>query len=320
MTMSIGYSFVLYRTSEAQLRRQVPSFNVQHEEGNSVFLPDDAAQGPVIRQYLEERAAEGSHALAVRLVVLNVLTMIGGAGLSYYLARRTLQPIEESMETQSQFVSDASHELRTPLTMLQTSNEVALRDEKLTLAKAKEAISASVEEAVKLKTLTDGLLQLARGDGEELTVEPILVQDVATDVMNIYMKAAQAKGMTIDDQVPALRVFANRQALEQAMGVLVDNAIKYGPNETTITLDAVKRGKRTVLRVRDQGPGIRQYDQRRIFDRFYRADQSRSGQHVAGTGIGLSLAKKLVERQGGEISVASTMGKGSTFSVALQTV
>ena len=319
MSMSLGYSLVLYITSAHALQRQVPPPGVmqQYRGEMSVEGGDVIVTPQPINSFFQERIDEGRRELVHRLILLNLVTLVAGGGLSYYLARRSLRPIEQNMDAQSQFVSDASHELRTPLTTLQTSNEVALRNPKLTLGQSKELITQNIEEIAKLQALTDGLLTLARPESGQLTVGPVALQDVAGDAMNRVIAQAQARKIAIEDTVKPVIVAANRQSLAQTLVVLLDNAIKYGPADSTIHIGGGKRGKRAFIAVCDEGPGIRPYDVRRIFDRFYRADQSRSTQHVPGHGIGLSLAKKLVEQQDGEIRVASTVGKGSIFTISL---
>lgn len=316
MSMSLGYSLVLYSISAREIGRQVPPPSILRQYHDD-SLDDGAVSQQSINDYFQHRADESRHKLMNRLVVLNLSTLVAGGCLSYYLARRTLKPIEDNMEAQSQFVSDASHELRTPLTTLKISNEVALRNKKLTLNESKELIGQNIDEVSKLQALTDGLLTLARPESGELVLDTVSLQDVASDAMNRIIARAQARNITIDDKVKAITVQANRQSLAQAVVVLLDNAIKYGPKGSTIYLTGDKRAKRAYISVRDEGPGIRPYDLRRIFDRFYRADQSRSTQHVPGNGIGLSLAKKLVEQQAGDIRVTSTVGRGSTFTINL---
>jgi len=323
MGMSLGFSIVLYNASAHELKRQVPptiiTRDYQFRESQDLGSTrngegNDAPQR--IDEFFRKRTEEARRTLLGRLALLNALTLVGGAALSCYLARRTLQPIERNMEAQSQFVSDASHELRTPLTTLQTSNEVALRNPKLSLADSKELIVQNIEEVAKLQSLTDGLLTLAGPERGQIVRQRVSLQDVAGDAMNRVISLAQDRAITIDDKVKPQVVLANRQTLAQAVVVLLDNAIKYSPKDSTIFLSGGQRTKRAYISVRDQGPGIRPHDQSRIFDRFYRADQSRSTQHVLGHGIGLSLAKKLVEQQGGEIHVTSTVGKGSTFTIS----
>jgi len=316
MVMSLSFSIVSYNTSSRALGRQIPP--TAYYDGNGVRRDPARLLSPQLNDFLQDRIDEGRHALLARFIMVNLLVLAAGAVLSYYLARRTLQPIEDSMEAQSQFISDASHELRTPLTAIQTTNEVTLRNKKLTLADARQALQQNVEEVVKLKALTDGLLKLARHEAAAEPVhEPVSLQDVASDAFNQVMPGALDKHIAIDDQTRQLMVFGDRQALTQALVILLDNAIKYSPAKSTVYIQTDKKSKQAILSVRDEGPGIRPYDLRKIFDRFYRADQSRSNQHVSGHGIGLALARKIVEQHGGEVSAVSAEGKGSTFSIKL---
>lgn len=317
MVMSLSFSVVSYNTSSRALGRQIPPASFYYDDNGSRH---DTARfvSPQLNNFLQDRIDEGRHALLARFILVNLLVLIAGAVLSYYLARRTLQPIEDSMEAQAQFISDASHELRTPLTAMQTTNEVTLRDKKLTLSGAKQVLQQNIEEVAKLKALTDGLLKLARHDASDALVhEPVSLQDIANDAANQVLPIALEKHIAIDDQTQQVMVFGDRLALTQVLVILLDNAIKYSPPQSTVYVRTDKKSKQAILSVRDEGPGIRPYDLRKIFDRFYRADQSRSNQHVSGNGIGLALARKIVEQHGGEVSAVSTVGKGSTFSVKL---
>jgi signal transduction histidine kinase len=316
MVMSLSFSVVSYNTSSRALGRQLPPDSLfQDDRRDNNFSPSTQ-----VNAFINDRIDEGRHALLARFVVVNLLVLAGGSVLSYYLARRTLQPIEDSMEAQSQFISDASHELRTPLTSIQTVNEVALRNKKLNIAEARSVLGHNIEEVEKLKVLTDGLLKLARQDSQSVADAisgPVNVQDIASEAMNRVMQAALSKNIAIDDKTPPIQLLGDSQTLTQALVILLDNAIKYSPDNTTIYVEAAKKNKTVSVSVRDEGPGIRPYDLRKVFDRFYRADQSRSARHVAGNGIGLALAKKIVEQQHGEIAAMSTVGKGSTFVITM---
>jgi two-component system, OmpR family, sensor histidine kinase CiaH len=320
MVMSLSFSIVSYNTSSRELGRQLPPDSLFQEDHPNDGFAHSPSSSPRVNAFISDRIDEGRHTLLVRFIIVNALVLAGGSALSYYLARRTLQPIEDSMEAQAQFISDASHELRTPLTSIQTANEVALRDKSLGIADARTILAQNVEEVEKLKTLTDGLVKLARKDNHDntaLTMEQVDVQDVTSEAMNRIMRLALEKDIAIDDHSRPGAIFGDQQTLVQALVVLLDNAIKYSSKGSTIHISSTKKAKQILLSVRDEGPGIRPYDQRKIFDRFYRADQSRSNQHVPGNGIGLALAQKIVEQHGGDITVASTIGKGSTFTIRI---
>jgi two-component system sensor histidine kinase CiaH len=322
MLMSIGFSVVFYNTSAHELGRPIPqeSSDNSGRGSNSGHSSDDHPRyvyDPQFEAFLQQRADEGRRALLIRLTYLNVLALLGGSALSYYLARRTLKPIEENMESQAQFVSDASHELRTPLTALQTTNEVALRKPKLSAIDTKDLLLHNVAEVAKLQALTNGLLRLARPDSNHIVRSSISLQAVASDAMNALIAAAQAKQIVVEDSVPDIKVLGDTQALGQVVVILLDNAIKYSPEGSTIKLGGAQHGKFGVLTIQDEGQGIAAKDLPHIFDRFYRADQSRDKQKVDGYGIGLALAKKITEQLGGEITATSIEDKGSNFAVKL---
>ena len=325
MIMSIGFSVVFYNTSWHELGRQLPGGPVGMNHG---LLPDDLTHyhvttggmngsAPTVDRFLQQRVDEGRQELLTRLIIVNVVALVGGSLVSYYLARRTLRPIEDAMEAQSQFVSDASHELRTPLTAIQAGNEVALRDKKLNLDKAKQVIAANSEEAAKLQALSNGLLNLAKQTKTTLTLREVSLQTSVSQAMTQVVAAAQARSIAIDDQTANINLLAEEQALVQTLVILLDNAIKYSPPNTTITLTSTQRGKSAQLKVRDEGIGIRASDLPHIFRRFYRADTVRGGGDQHGYGLGLSIAHKLVQQMHGTISVESELGKGTTFSLRL---
>ncbi|MEK7594330.1 MAG: HAMP domain-containing sensor histidine kinase [Patescibacteria group bacterium] len=349
MAMSIGFSFVFYQTSSHELGRQLPppSVFVKRTDsgdstitlsgsatagsgsgagvaGSTVTAPtDDVVSVGEIRtdsrynKFFQNRIDEARDELLGKLVLLNLLALILGSGLSYYLARRTLRPIETAMETQHRFVTDASHELRTPLTAILTTNEVALRSADLKLPEAKDLIKSNVEEVKKLKDLTDGLLNLAKQNGSGLLIKPVSLQQVVGEAMNSVIASAQAKKISVDDNVPNIKVEGDKEALVQAVVILLDNAIKYSDNKTTIHLEGHKKDGRGFLAVRDEGVGISPVDLPHIFDRFYRADKSRTNSMADGYGIGLAIAQKIIDQHHGRIEADSTLGKGSVFVIEL---
>ena len=309
MVLSLGFSIALYQVSWHELDHQIPPpklFSI-----NDFGFTDDTN----LHNYYEQRIDEIRAHLIGRLVALNLLVLAGGAYLSYYLARRTLDPIETAMAEQSRFVADASHELRTPLTSILTTNEVALRKPGLTLARAKQLLNSNTEEMSRLKLLSDSLLSLAKSD-EPLKLSPLSLQDVVSDSINQILPAAQHKKVSIEDKVPNLSVLGDSSALTQAVTILLDNAVKYSASKSQIKLTGKTSGDMVELAVHDEGIGIAAADLPRIFDRFYRADPARTAE-TGGHGIGLSIAQKIVEQHNGQIRVISTPDKGSTFTLRL---
>lgn len=311
MVLSIAFSVVFYRTSIHAIGRQIPPQSV-YGDGFRGFIGGDT-----FNTFFTQRISEGRSELIGRLLLLNVLTLFIGAIISYYLARASLEPIEEAMEAQSRFSSDASHELRTPLTAIRTRNEVALRKPKLSLTEAKQVIESNLNEVIKLEDLSEGLLRLAREDGKPLKLAPVGLDEVVGEAINKVIEPAQAKRISIDETVPKISVLADATSLTQAIKILLDNAIKYSPSKTTIKIGANRKGKFAFLDIKDQGQGIKAADLPHIFDRFYRADHARTKQGENGYGLGLSIAKKIIDQHGGEITVKSAVDKGATFTIKL---
>lgn len=317
MLMSITFSVVFYNTSSRQLGRQIPrSFTTSGGFGIRVDGGIIGGQRQEVEQFFQQRVDEGRHELLMRLFFLNLLALAGGSLLSYALARESLRPIEETMEAQNRFVSDASHELRTPLTALQTTNEVALRKPKLNIKEAKALLAKNVEETEKLKNLTDGLLGLLK-NSNSFSPQTISLQDIVSEAMGQIVQKAQARQITVNDEVADTKVLGNKTSLVQVVAILLDNSIKYSHENGKILLTSSTKNKFAYLNVKDEGIGIKDEDLPHIFERFYRTDMSRSKITQEGYGLGLSIAHKIIEQHHGEISVESKLDKGTTFTVKL---
>ena len=312
LAVSTIYSIVMYSITSRELVLQLrsPNSGAQMITGKDISGSFPPPGGPKIT------AAKSKGNLARNLVLLNVGVAVLGVPLCYVLARRTLQPIEASMDNQARFSSDAAHELRTPVAALKVSNEVALRNPKLTLSQAKNVIRNSVEQTARLEQLAESLLQLT-GSHKPPIKAPMRLEDSANEAINICLQRAQAKNISISDEVMDVTVMANPQDIIQVLCILLDNAIKYSPAKSTITVSSAKDAKNGRIIVTDQGQGIRATDVPRIFERFYRADHARSANDSHSYGLGLSIAQKLVEQNDGAISVRSTLGSGSEFTVTL---
>lgn len=314
MIMSITFSIVLYGVSVSHLERRLPPSS-QFDSYDEIFGGRSSLQSR-INEYLQRRISDEKAELIWQLVSINLLMLLGGAGVSYALARKSLEPIEKVMESKDQFISDASHELRTPLTALQTSNEVALRKAKLSAKEARELLDENLLEVKRLQQLTDGLLGLMR-EMPEISYEKVQLQQIVADSFSQVVSKAQVKNIAVDDTVPPMSIRTDGTMLSQVVTILLDNAIKYSPENTTIKVSASQTKKYVLLHVSDEGVGIKSSDIEHIFDRFYRVDQSRSKHVSEGYGLGLAIAKKLADSIGISISVKSALGKGSVFTLRI---
>lgn len=312
--ISMLFSVVVFDISTAELRR---SFRPPQDYSTSseYSYTDDLMQSGLLRQWREDRISEGTSRLIGRLIIFNVLVLTGGALGSYMLARNTLRPVEKALEAQARFSSDAAHELRTPLTIMQSEIEVGLRNKKATKSTHADLLKSNLDEVEHLRTLTDRLLLLAKQD--DLVLEPTSLETAAIEAVNRSVPLAQGKKISIDNHVGSIQVIGNPDSLADLLTILLDNAVKYSPEKSTITLKATKKNRAAILTVADTGNGIGAKDLPHIFDRFYRADTSRSSQNTGGHGLGLSIAKTIVEAHNGLIAVSSKKGKGTTFTITL---
>lgn len=230
----------------------------------------------------------------------------------------TFARLEESFERLRRFTSDASHELRTPLTTLRSVGEVGLQ-KGLDAAALREVIASMLEEADRLTELVDNLLTLSRAESGTLTLkpEPSELGVLAAEVIEFLEVLAEEKEQTITLQANrAVPADIDRTTLRQALMNILDNAIKYAPPGTEITVRTAAAGNDAIIEVQDAGPGIAHEHVAKVFERFYRVDSGRS-RDVGGTGLGLAIARWAVEMNGGRITLESTPGKGSTFRITL---
>jgi heavy metal sensor kinase len=229
----------------------------------------------------------------------------------------TLARLESSFEQLRRFTADASHELRTPLSVIRGIGEINLRETR-TPAEYKDAMGSMLEEVDRLTRLVDSLLQLSRGDAGtvRLSREAVDLGQVARDVVaSLGILAEERQQRLRVDAADHVRVLADRLVLRDAVTNVIDNAIKYSPNGSTIDVRVQRDGARGAVSVIDEGPGIPVEHRERIFDRFYRIDEGRS-RELGGTGLGLAIARWAVETNGGYISVDST-DRGSVFRIVI---
>lgn len=311
IAISIIFSLALYEVSSNDLDHNV---NRQISYFNNLLGPDDATRYSHLRE--RQLNADLNH-LKASLVLFNILVLVLGGAVSYWLARRTLFPIEDALDSQSRFASDASHELRTPLAAIQTENEVALRDKSLTKDRAVSVIKSNLEEIAKLKALSEGLLRLANGNGRIIVREPVSVKLIAGQAINRYTSAAAAKKIKLTNSTTAVKTCGDRDSLIELLSIFVDNAIKYSPKGSEVKLTSQRHGRQVLVRISDKGEGIKSEELPRIFERFYRTDSSRSKHSDGGYGLGLAIAKKISQAHGGHIEVTSIVGKGTTFTIFL---
>ena len=240
---------------------------------------------------------------------------------SLYLARVSVKPLLESMQKQQNFVENASHELRTPLAVLQNRLETLFRKPEATIMESSESIASSLEEVRNMRLLTTNLLNLARrDDGIKPDLGEVQPEFFNTIFTNYEMIATENHKVFRFENRIKRTIITDKLLLKQLMTILFDNAVKYTEEDGEINFVITATDRNLYLTVSDDGIGISQADKKKIFDRFYRVDKARTRQK-GGFGLGLSLAKQIVDALKGSISVKDNKPHGTIFElkIAIQT-
>lgn len=308
ITISLLFSVVIYSIASSEVGNRIGF--IQGAPKYSFNINDPT----VFDNYRNLQIHEAESNLITSLIITNICIWIAGGVGSYYLARRTLEPIEEAHEAQSRFTSDASHELRTPLASMKTEIEVALRDPALKKEEMHELLESNLEEVNKLTSLSHMLLQLSRLDHDNIPQDKVQLPETIATVIEHLNKTERRIDFENGKSHPVL---ANAASTEELLMILLDNALKYSPDDSRITVRLISQKDMSGFEISNSGEGIPAEMLPHIFDRFYRVDTSRTSGSKKGYGLGLSLAKKIVELSRGELSVSSAPGQLTTFKVLL---
>lgn len=254
--------------------------------------------------------------LLAAFVGVGLLTLLAMLWISTLFAKRAVAPIEQSYRKQKQFVQDASHELKTPLASIRANLEALQANKQETIQSQETWLDHISHETGRMNKLVTELLELARADQTEQTVklEPICLSPLLERALLSVETVLYEKGISLQQQIePEVSVRGNLDKAEQVIGILMDNAGKYTNTGGTIEVCLHRQKKYVVLTVSNTGEGIPPEHVDKIFDRFYRVDYSRK--HTGSYGLGLSIAKALVEQMGASLSVCSVPHQKTTFTI-----
>jgi signal transduction histidine kinase len=301
--------------ARAALRYTSDMRDVQTSDGPLRVYSLRVGGGPMVVQ-VERSLEPAEEALDNLLAVL----LIGSAGAlvvaavgGWFLAGKSLEPLRVAFARQHAFVADASHELRTPLAVIRANAEFLQQGQPDSVE-----IADIVSETDRLSALVDALLALARGEAADRPQRDLF--DLGTVVQG-SVEAMQAlageRGISLSVEAEhGVHVQGDREQLRQLIVILVDNALRYTPQGGSVDIGVGRSANQATVAVTDTGIGIDQDALSRVFDRFYRADDARN-RDSGGAGLGLAIARQLVEEHGGKITAESTPGRGSTFTVTL---
>lgn len=254
-----------------------------------------------------------------RLIVADTILILLAAVFSWWMSGRTLAPIQAMLQLQKEFAADVSHELKTPLSNISLEIQTARRIHRLN-PKIVTLLVSIEEEVSRMTHMVQGLLLLVRSQQgtidmvrEKIELSVVIYKSVQTITPLATQKSVI---LAVGDTLPEARVWGDREQLLQVILILIDNAIKYSPAKTTISIDLDIDQSGAQIIVSDQGVGIPKQDQEAIFDRFYRS-HSIGDAKIKGSGLGLAIAKRIVDLHAGTIRLSSELSKGTTFYVRL---
>lgn len=317
MLISLSFSMVIYRalTFEFERFERTQRYRIEHRFYQNLTLPPNFTPLPFDPDLINE--TKNRLILILFLIDSGIFIISGGVG--YFLAGRTLKPIQDMVDEQNRFISDSSHELRTPLTALKTNLEVTLRDQKLTVSDAKAVISDSISEVDRLQSLSDELLQLAQYQhpNNGIKFENFLLSEIINEAVKKISPLAREKKLKLIKKITDAEIKGIKYSLIDLIVILLDNSIKYSQPGKQIEIATEVSDRLAIVSVTDRGIGIGKEDIPHIFDRFFRADSVRSRSKQGGYGLGLSIAKKIIQLHSGTIDVKSEPKNYTVFTVGL---
>ncbi|WP_028390859.1 sensor histidine kinase [Bacillus cihuensis] len=276
--------------------------------------------GKITMQFVRNITSEKDmlHTLLLIMIIGCILGSFCAVGAGFFLAKRALIPIKEAWKNQQQFVSDASHELRTPLAVIQSKTDLLWRSPSSTIQDKAIDISVISKEARRLAKLVANLLTLARSDSDQLEIEKkeFSITNLLKELIEHYSEIAlyQEKKLVLD--VPSsVFIMGDKERIHQLMVILLDNAMKYTKKGGKIIISCSQTTHTVLIKVQDNGIGIDEVNIPKIFDRFFQVDKSRTEE--AGAGLGLSIAKWIIDKHHGKVIVQSKVGVGTCFEINL---
>ena len=273
-----------------------------------------------LNQIEKTAAASAEGDLSARLPEVNSRTEVGRltGSLNTMLSR-----IEESftIRTESEnklrrFVADASHELRTPLTAIRGFAELHRQGAVVGEEKTKELVSRIEKESIRMSSLVEDLLLLARLDqSRELTFDPVDINHLVKEAVASAQAAGPGYEITVSSTNDEVFVLGDSMRIHQAIANLLANARTHTPVGTKIAVNISQGDLETKISISDNGPGLSEEDQKRVFERFFRADPSRVRVGGEGSGLGLAIVDAVMKAHGGRVEVNSKIGAGATFTI-----
>ncbi|MDR0984546.1 MAG: HAMP domain-containing histidine kinase [Ruminococcus sp.] len=290
---------------------------------NLRFATETAPNGDIKIAFADTSAEKsGMIRLIFNSLIIGAVGLVALFFISLFLARLAVKPVEKAWKTQQQFIADAAHELKTPLTVIMANTGILSAHPETPVAKHMQWLNNTTDEAEHMKSLIENMLELAKGDFAKgnLILSSVNLSDIVTNKLLSFEPIAFEKNVVFESEImPYVSIQGDSERLGRLCGILFDNAVKYAGNPGNVFVKLSQTTSHTVLQVKNNGEPIPAESLEHIFDRFYRADKSRTAGNIAENtksyGLGLSIAMQIALEHSAKINVSSTKDTGTIFTV-----
>jgi two-component system sensor histidine kinase CiaH len=259
--------------------------------------------------------------LLMTCLIIGIAMIFVIFAISLYFANKSIKPISETWNKQKQFIADASHELKTPLAIISANFDVLLSNEEESIVSQKKWIHYIQTEIGRMSKLVSDLLYLAKTEDGNIEMQnmPFDISEIVNDAILSTEAIVYEKGITLLHSIePNIIANGDNEKIGQVVMILLDNSVKYTNSYGSINISLKKTRHNILFSIKNTGNGIPSKDLPKLFDRFYRADTARTQEDGGGYGLGLSIAKAIIDRQGGKLYVQSTENEETTFIFTLE--
>ncbi|MDE5582178.1 MAG: HAMP domain-containing histidine kinase [Ruminococcus sp.] len=277
-------------------------YNAEKTNGTLIALTDKKDETKVMKQFMR------------MTVIIGSFTLLVLSAMAYYLSRKSIEPIKTAFEKQKQFISDASHELKTPLTVISANADVLSGE-----IGENKWLNYIKSQAERMNLLVNDLLSLTRLENNTsnfIQTDFNLSQAVTNSALPFECRAFENNKKFIVDIEDGLMINGSEQHIKQMVGIFIDNALKYSNDGGIVRVKLRSQGERKILSFYNTGNGIKEDEKDKIFERFYRSDDSRS-RMTGGYGLGLAIAKSVIDKHKFKVTIENEEGKSICFIIAM---
>lgn len=278
-------------------------YNTHKNNGTLIVLTDKSEEKKVMNQFIRTT------------IIIGALTLIILSFAGYFLSRKSIEPIQTAFEKQKQFISDASHELKTPLTVISANADVLSGE-----IGENKWLNYIKSQTDRMNLLVNDLLNLTRlenNTSEFICTDFNLSQAVTNTALPFECRAFETNKKFIVDIEDGLTINGSEQHIKQMTSIFIDNALKYSNDGGIVRVSLKRQGDKKILSVYNTGSGVKDDEKDKIFERFYRSDDSRTRQTIGGYGLGLAIAKSIIDKHRFKISVDNIEGKSISFIITM---